>query len=124
MTTHPGALAGVGEPMGLPHWRDFIIGTAALHPDIGPLVESLKWGEASFTPVKRGVGSSVRLALRAGDRVALLFICHTGLVDRFREIYPGLEYEGRRAIVVGRDAPVVPLRHCVTMALTYFLRRS
>ena len=70
------------------------------------------------------MGSSVRLGSRAGDRVAQLFICHTGLVDRFREIYPRLDDEGNRAIVVGADMPIEPLRHCVTMALTCFLRKT
>ena len=104
--------------------RDFTVGTAALHPVIRTLRESLKWGEAGCTPLKRGMGSSVRLGSRAGDGLALRFICHTGLVDRFREIYPRLEDGGNRAIVVGADTPAEPLRHCVTIALTCFLRKT
>ncbi|WP_210421537.1 hypothetical protein [Hoeflea halophila] len=29
---------------------------AAERPEIGPLEESLKWGEQSFTPAKRNIG--------------------------------------------------------------------
>ena len=110
--------------MDLASWRAFILDTAALHPGIGPLAESLKWGEPSFTPLARNVGSSVRLAGRGPGRVALLFICHTGLIGQFREIYPALTYEGNRAIVVDAATPLDPLRHCITLALTYFLRRA
>lgn len=95
-------------------------------PEIGPLEESLKWGEQSFTPVKRNVGSSVRIAPRENGDVALMFICHTNLVDEFRDLYPGaLTYEGNRAIVLseGIDADREALGHCIALALTYKLRK-
>ena len=105
-------------------WREFICQVAAGHPGIGPLAESMKWGEPSFTPQARRVGSSVRLAAREGGRVAFLFICHTGLVEAFRGMYPGLSYERNRAVVIdARLPPPEALSHCVLMALTYFLRQ-
>jgi len=93
-------------------------------PGVAPLVESLKWGQPSFAPKRANVGSSVRLAALADGRVGLYFICHTGLVNRFREIYPqGLEFEGNRAILVtpGGDFDRQALSHCIAMALTYHL---
>lgn len=108
----------------LARWRDFILEVAASHPGIGPLAESLKWGEPSFAPQAPRIGSSVRLAPREGGQVAFLFICHTGLVEEFRTIYPALTYEGNRAVVI--DASLPPpeaLAHCITMALTYFRRQ-
>ena len=95
-------------------------------PEIGPLEESLKWGEQSFTPAKRNVGSSVRIAPRENGDVALMFICHTNLVDEFRDLYPDtLTYEGNRAIVLseGADADREALKHCIALALTYKLRK-
>lgn len=89
---------------------------------VGPLAESLKWGEPSYTPAKAGVGSSVRLAALRDGRVAMHFICHTGLVDRFRDIYPDVfDYDGKRSILIAPDKPVdeQALSHCVAMALTY-----
>ena len=67
-------------------WRAFILATAALHPGIGPLQESLKWREPGFTKLVRKVGSPVRPGQRKSGSVALLFIRLTGLVDRFRAI--------------------------------------
>jgi len=95
-------------------------------PEIGPLEESLKWGEQSFTPAKRNVGSSVRIAQRSDGGLALMFICHTNLVDEFRDLYPdALTYEGNRAILLGADAAPnrQALEHCIALALTYKLRK-
>lgn len=105
--------------------RQLILDTAASLPAVGPLSESLKWGEASYTPQKKRVGSSVRLMPRKDGRLAMNFICHTGLVDRFREIYPEtLTFEGNRSIVIDPAAalPEQELRHCIAMALSYFLK--
>jgi len=100
---------------------------AARSPEIGRLEESLKWGEPSFTPVKRNVGSSVRIQTRANGDTALMFICHTNLVEEFRGLYPAtLAFEGNRAIVLAKDAAVdlEALSHCIALALTYKLRRK
>lgn len=99
---------------------------AAQTPGVGPLQESLKWGEPSFTPAKGNIGSSVRIGqLKDGD-LALMFICHTNLVEEFRALYPEtLKYEGNRAIVIAAGATVDldALSHCIGLALTYKLRK-
>lgn len=99
---------------------------AAATPEIGPLEESLKWGEQSFTPARRNVGSSVRIAERNDGGLALMFICHTNLVDEFRDLYPdAMTYEGNRAILIAADAAPdrEALEHCIALALTYKLRK-
>jgi hypothetical protein len=98
--------------------------TASSLPGVGQLEDSLKWGEPSFAPKRKNVGSSVRIAARRDGRIAMNFICHTGLVERFREIYSSkLEFEGNRTIVVDPEKPVQreEIGHCVAMALTYHL---
>ncbi len=105
--------------------RQFILATAAQTRGVGEIEESLKWGEPSYTPKKKGIGSSVRLAPRKDDSVSMHFICHTGLVERFRELYSDrLTFEGNRTIVVDANKPLAEqeLRHCIAMALTYFLK--
>jgi hypothetical protein len=107
--------------------RDLIIAAAAEQPVIGPLEESVKWGEASFTPVRKNTGSSVRIQPRKNGDVALMFICTTGLVERFAEIYPGLfKTEGKRALVFSEDAkiPGTEIKHVVAIALTYKLPKA
>ena len=100
---------------------------AADTPEIGPLEQSLKWGEQSFTPQKRNIGSSVRIQPRADGAAALMFICHTNLVEEFRALYPdALTYEGNRAIVLAREREPdrEALSHCIGLALTYKLRKK
>ncbi len=102
--------------------RRLVLDTAAATQGVGPLSESLKWGEPSYAPVKPRVGSPVRIAPRGADAVAVLFICHTGMVDCFRQIYPhAFGFEGNRALVVaaGLRLPEDELRHCLALALTW-----
>lgn len=83
--------------------------------------ESLKWGEPAYRP--KG-GSTVRLGWKpsAPNDVAIYFICTTGLVDSFRELYPrSFRYGGNRAIQLPVDGRIQEkaLRHCLALALTY-----
>ena len=107
--------------------RHLILDTAAQTRGVGPVAESFKWGEPSYAPAKKRTGSSVRLAPRKDGRVSMHFICHTGLVERFREIYgQELTFEGNRTIIIDTQKPMpdAALRHCVSMALTHFLKQS
>ncbi len=104
--------------------RRIILDVAAATPGVGALSECTKWGEPSYAPQKPRVGSSVRLAAIGDGAVAVNFICHTGLVDRFREHYPArFDYRGNRSIVLGADSAFdeEALRHCIAMTLTYHL---
>ena len=67
----------------------------------------------------------MRIQPRKNGDVALMFICTTGLVERFAEIYPGVfNIEGNRALVFSEsDAiPEAELKHVIAMALTHKLR--
>ena len=106
--------------------RQLVLETAAA-AGVGEIEESFKWGEPSYAPAKKRIGSSVRLAPRKDGGVSMNFICHTGLVARFREIYgQELMFEGNRTIIIDTQNPLpeAALRHCVSMALTYFLKQG
>ena len=106
--------------------RALIHETARETEGVGELAESVKWGEPSFAPARPRIGSSVRLTIRDGETVAMLFICHTHLVDDFRELYPdSFSFEGDRALVfkTGHAIPLAATKHCIAMALTYHLRK-
>ena len=101
--------------------RRLILETAAQYELLDTVKESLKWGEPSY--LAKG-GSAVRIdyKLAAPDRYAMYFQCQTTLVSTFREIHgEALQFEGNRAIVFRRSAPIAeaPLRHCVSLALRY-----
>lgn len=107
--------------------KRLITQAAAEVPEIGPIDETVKWGQPSFGPIKPGVGSSVRIETRPDGEFGLMFICTTGLVDEFRSIYgDALQFEGNRAIVLkeGHLAEQDALKHCIQLALTHKLRRK
>jgi hypothetical protein len=57
----------------------------------------------------------------------MYFHCQTTLVDTFREMYRDMfAFEGNRCLVFDAKAklPVDPLRHCISLALTYHLDRK
>ncbi|MVB00151.1 DUF1801 domain-containing protein [Nitratireductor sp. CAU 1489] len=109
------------------HLRRLVFETAAATEGVGELDETLKWGQPAYLTTRSGSGSTIRLgALRGQEGYALYFICHTGLVERFSELYPStLHCVDNRALHFGMDdaLPEAELRHCVQLALTYHVRK-
>jgi len=87
----------------------------------GEVEETLKWGEPAC--LVKG-GSTVRVAWKdSNPEVCTVFVnCKTQLVETYREIYPDVfEYEGKRAVHIPLKGRLArgPLRHCLTLAMTY-----
>ena len=106
--------------------RQLVLDTAAALAEVGEVEETLKWGEPGYVTK---TGSIIRLGWKASrpDEYKLLFHCGTRLVDTFKELYPDeLTFEGNRAIVLHKtaDLPIAPLKHCISMALTYHRRKK
>ena len=106
--------------------RQLVLDTVVALNEVGEVEETLKWGEPSFVTKS---GSTMRLGWKASrpDEYKLMFHCVTTLVDTFKELYPGaFEFEGNRAIVLQKttDLPIAPLRHCISLALTYHRRKK
>lgn len=103
--------------------RALIFEVAQATDGVGKLTETLKWGEPAYLTEQTKSGSTVRLGKTKTDgEAAVFFICHTGLVSRFREIFPeALSYQGTRAIVFGRDDEIDKdaLAQCLAMAFTF-----
>jgi hypothetical protein len=107
--------------------RELIFETAADIEGVGPLTETLKWGEPAYLTQATGSGSTIRLGwLRSSERAcAVLFNCRTTLIDDFRGQFPDVfAYEKNRAILLDarERLPEAPLRSCLGMALTYHRR--
>jgi hypothetical protein len=108
--------------------RDLIIETAADIEGVGPLTETLRWGEPAYLTEATGSGSTIRLGRsRSAEReCAILVNCRTTLVEDFRARFPfEFAYEKNRAILLNTRAPLpkTPLFICLSMALTYHRRR-
>ena len=107
--------------------RTIILDTAATNPLIGPIDESLKWGEPAYRPVRNRIGTTVRLGVspKSPQACAIFVHCKTSLVATFRDLYPeDFAFEGERALIVpaGAPIPVEAVGHCVSLALTYHAR--
>lgn len=108
--------------------RALILETATENPAIGPLEETLKWGEPAFLTNVTKSGTTIRINRhkKSDDQYAIYIPCSTDLVERYRQLYGDiLKFDGTRAVVfdVGDDFPVNPVKHCIAMALTYHLRK-
>jgi hypothetical protein len=108
--------------------RDLIFETAAAIDGVGPLTETLKWGEPAYQAEATRSGSTIRLGwFRSSElECAVLFNCRTTLVDDFRERFPNVfAFEKSRAILLDarESLPKAPLSVCLGMALTYHRRR-
>ncbi len=109
--------------------RRLILETAQKTEGVGPLEETLKWGQPSYLPAESGSGTTVRIDRVKGEprRYAMFFHCQTDLVATFREIYPNeLTYQGNRSILFNLDDTIdeAALSHCIALALTYHQRKS
>ena len=123
----PGIPVGCGEKLAA--IRKLIFDTAVKTDGVGPIEETLKWGQPSYlTPVSKS-GSTIRIDRAKGqdDAVALYCHCQTDLVKTFRELYPDeFEYEGNRALIMPASSalPKKELAHCIALALTYHARKK
>jgi hypothetical protein len=75
--------------------------------DVGPLTETLKWGEPAFLTEATKSGTTIRMAWKpkAPDVLQMLVGCQTSLVDTWRDRFPELRYAGNRAVLLALDAP-------------------
>jgi hypothetical protein len=108
--------------------RGLIFDVAAKSDGVGPLTETLRWGEPAYLTEVTGSGSTVRLGWKKSSErsCAILFNCRTPLVDTFRSEFPGVfVYEKNRAILLSASTPLpkAPLSICLCLALTYHRRR-
>lgn len=109
--------------------RTLIFTVAKDTPAIGPLTETLKWGEPAYLTQASKAGTTVRLAWKpkTPDTISLFVNCNTSLVEDWRAHYgEQLSLIGNREIRLALDAPLptAALKHCIAMALTYHLRKS
>ncbi|MBU1288119.1 MAG: DUF1801 domain-containing protein [Alphaproteobacteria bacterium] len=108
--------------------RDLILATASKTHGVGPLTETLKWGEPAYLTSTTKSGTTIRLGWKpaAPNTAQLLVHCSTTLVNDWRERYAGtLAFSGTRSIDLDITAPLprAELAHCIAMALTYHARK-
>ena len=108
--------------------RNMIFDVAKKTPGVGKLEEALRWGQPSYLTPETGSGSTIRIDQIRNEpgKYAMYFICTSGLIEDFRELYKDkMKFAGNRSIVFDVDdrLPEAALRHCISLALTYHLRK-
>lgn len=106
--------------------RSLIEETAAATDGVGPLEETLKWGEVSYLTSASGSGTTVRIGRdKRSGRPAMFVNCKTDLLSRYRALYPdGFGYDGDRGVILGEAPDEAALKHMVALALTYHARKG
>src|ERR1700694_2233202 len=64
--------------------RGLIFQTAAATEGVGPLQETLKWGQPSYLTPATKSGSTVRIDALKDGGYAMFFHCQTNLVETYR----------------------------------------
>ena len=105
--------------------RALIAETAAATDGVGPLEETLKWGEVSYLTSASGSGTTVRIGRdKRSGRPAMFVNCKTDLLSRYRALYPeGFGYDGERGVILGEAPDEAALKHMIALALTYHARK-
>ena len=105
--------------------RNEIYLTAQACPQVGELVETLKWGQPSYLTAQSKSGSTIRIDRFDDNKVALFCHCQTTLISSFKQMFPELEYSKNRAMLfnLAKPLPLVELSICIKMALTYHLNK-
>jgi hypothetical protein len=110
--------------------RRSILDTAEETTGVGPVEESLRWGQPSYLTTETKSGSTIRIApTKPGSQhdYAMFFICNTNLVESFKDLFGDtFTYDDNRALLfsIGAERPEKELRVCIAMALTYHLARG
>ena len=105
--------------------RELIFSTAADLPDVGPLVEELRWGQPAYLTLASKSGSTLRLGMTRSGDFALFAHCQTTIISRFRDHFEDeFRFDGNRAVLFrnAQDVKPVLLRSLISDALRYHLR--
>ncbi|WP_121063988.1 DUF1801 domain-containing protein [Chachezhania antarctica] len=111
---------------GLLALRGLIFEVAAETEGVGPLEETLKWGQPAYLTKATKAGSTIRLGVPKQGGFAVYVHCQTTILSDFRDVFPdGFDYEGNRAVRFpeGTAPPLDALRLLVRSALTYRLHK-
>jgi hypothetical protein len=112
---------------GMHHLRRLIFTTASAHPQIGRVVEDLRWGQPAYLTPDTGAACSLRIGPRRDGGFALFVHCKTPLIaDFLAGPGAGQRTEGTRAVLFQTMADIAddPITLLIAGALTYHQRKT
>ncbi len=103
------------------HLRKLIFATAK-HLVIGPVSETLKWGQPSYVPGTPKTGTAVRLGLPKAGGIGMYVHCQTNILNSFIDTLPrSVGVDGNRGILFGDKVDDAVATAMVRAAFTYYL---
>ncbi len=104
--------------------RDLIFEVAAETPGVGPIEETLKWGQPAYLTPETRSGTTIRLGVPKSGGYAVFTHCQSRVIPEFRSLFGDeFTYDGNRAVTFGPDDAVdlEKLRWLIRGALAYRL---
>lgn len=104
--------------------RALIFEVAAQNPQIGELVETLKWGQPAYLPKRVKVGTTIRLGIPKTGGFGLYTHCQTCVMGDFSSQHgSALKFDGNRGVLFEEGAQIPKEALCILIerALTYHL---
>lgn len=108
--------------------RRLLLDIAHHDHEIGPITETLKWGEPSYLTEQSKSGTTIRLShvKERSDVCGVYVHCQTRLIGEFRDSFGDeLEFSGNRAVLIDVNTPLdeTLITMFLRKALTYHLKR-
>ncbi len=107
--------------------RALVFDTASETTGVGPLTETLKWGQPAYLTEATKSGTTLRLGAIGPDRWGVYVHCQTEVIPALQSTLPeAFSYDGTRGVVFGGDDVVDEgaLRLLIRSALTYHAARK
>lgn len=105
--------------------RQLIFDVAARDPQVGPLEETLKWGQPAYLTPATKSGTTLRLGIPKTGGDAVFCHCQTTVISDFKALFGGaFVYDGHRAVLFSTvgDLPIDKAALLVSAALRYHLK--
>ena len=91
--------------------RGLILNVAAQTPAVGPLTETLKWGQPAYLTAQTKSGTTLRIGQPKTGGCAIYAHCATTVISRYAAMFSDLDQiEGNRAVHFKTLADIVPDR--------------
>ncbi|MEM1037860.1 MAG: hypothetical protein AAGI12_00145 [Pseudomonadota bacterium] len=107
--------------------RERILAQSTANATIGPVTETLKWGQPSYLTEKTQAGSTLRLSTTKEDQKPAIFVhCQSGLADEIRDLYGDtLSVPDQRHVVLPHmmEDHAQTIDHVIALVLTHHARK-
>ncbi|MDF1668488.1 MAG: DUF1801 domain-containing protein [Roseovarius sp.] len=117
---------GYAQPTrdGVHHLRRLILQTAKATPEVGPVEETLRWGQPAYLTRK---GSTLRIGPHRDASFALFAHCQSTIIASYAQAFPSWDQiDGNRAVLFDSPNQIEPQRlsHLIRHALSYHVTKS